>query len=82
MGFCCCLLPKMLDMIERVFYNKKALEWVNPVGGPHSFLIFSASLRACKPSGRQPVIGCLPLALLASPMEEPYDASMENADDR
>lgn len=57
------LVPKTLDMIERVFYNRKALEWVNPVGGPHSFLIFSASLRACNKSGRQPEIGCLPLAI-------------------
>jgi hypothetical protein len=51
-------------MIERVFYNRKALEWVNPVGGPHSFLVFSAFLRACNKCGRQSAIaGCLPLFL-------------------
>ena len=56
-------LAKLLDMIERVFYNRKALEWANPVGGPHSFLIFSALLRACNKGGRQPIAGCLPLSL-------------------
>ncbi len=51
----------MLDRVEWVFYNGDALEWVDPIGGPRSFVVFWVSPRACGTRGRQPQ-GWRPLA--------------------